>query len=177
MDYPEGARVINISIDLAVRGSGAMPRPPVEGFLRVIDEPVLRLVSVDLGASTDVTTLEEVFDFARDYLGLLKAAVIASGVIPAGLEGSGQKLEAVLGRLIGRPGCGIEIVSQVNDIPKGSRFAVSTNLLACLISLCMRATGQISALTGPLTEVDRRQVAARAILGEWLGERPPLIST
>ena len=169
MDYPEGARVINISIDLAVRGSGAMPRPPVEGFLRVIDEPVLRLVSVDLGASTDVTTLEEVFDFARDYLGLLKAAVIASGLIPAGLEGSEQKLEAVLARLIGRPGCGIEIVSQVNDIPKGSRFAVSTNLLACLISLCMRATGQISALTGPLTEVDRRQVAARAILGEWLG--------
>lgn len=169
MDYPEGARVINISVDLAVRGTGQAPRPPVEGFLRVIDEPVLRLVSVDLGATADVATLEELFDFARDYLGLLKAAVIASGLVPGGMEGSGQALAAILRKLTGRDGCGIEIVSQVNDIPKGSRFAVSTNLLACLISLCMRATRQIRALTGPLEEEDRRIVAARAILGEWLG--------
>ena len=169
MDYPEGARVINISVDLAVRGAGATPRPPVESFLRVIDEPLIRLVSVDLGASADIASLEELFDFARDYLGLLKAAVIASGLIPGGLEGSGQSLPALLERLTGRPGLGIEIVSQVNDIPKGSRFAVSTNLLACLISVCMRATRQIRTLTGPLDEDDRRIVAARAILGEWLG--------
>ena len=169
MDYPEGARVINISVDLAVRGAGNSARPPVESFLRVIDEPVLRLVSVDLGATADVATLEELFDFARDYLGLLKAAVIASGLIPGGLEGSGQSLAAILECVTGRPGCGIEIVSQVNDIPKGSRFAVSTNLLASLIALCMRATRQIRTLTGPLDEDDRRIVAARAILGEWLG--------
>ena len=47
MDFPEGARVLNISIDLSVRGSGA-PKPPVEAWFRVIDQPVLRLVSVDL---------------------------------------------------------------------------------------------------------------------------------
>lgn len=169
MDYPEGARVINISVDLAVRGTGKTPRPPVEGFFRVIDEPVLRLVSVDLGASADVSSLDELFDFARDYLGLLKAAVIASGLIPGGMEGSGQSLAVLLEKLTGRAGCGIEIVSQVNDIPKGSRFAVSTNLLACLIAVCMRATRQIRTLTGPLEEADRRIVAARAILGEWLG--------
>ena len=46
----------------------------------MIDEPVLRLTSVDLDAAADVTALAEVFDFARDYLGLLKAAVIASGL-------------------------------------------------------------------------------------------------
>ena len=68
-----------------------------------------------------------------------------------------------------RDGLGIEIVSHVNNIPKGSRLAVSTTLLASLISVCMRATGQASSLTGPLTEPDRRLVAARAILGEWLG--------
>src|SRR5262249_22506983 len=43
MDFPEGARVINVSIDLSVRGSGS-PRPPVEAWFRVIDQPVLRLV-------------------------------------------------------------------------------------------------------------------------------------
>lgn len=171
MDFPEGARVLNVSIDLAVRAPGSedKPKPPVEAYLRVIDEPVLRLASVDLKASTEITALAEVFDFARDYLGLLKAAVIASGLVPPGLEGSRQSLASLLERLTGKPGLGIEIVSKVNDIPKGSRLAVSTNLLACLISACMRATGQIRALTGGLEEHDRRMLAARAILGEWLG--------
>lgn len=169
MDFPEGARVLNISIDLAVRGSGASPQPPVEAYLRVIDEPVLRLTSVDLEATTDVTTIDEVFDFARDYLGLLKAAVIASGLVPPGIEGSRQSLGEIFARLIGKLGYGLEIVSKVNGIPKGSRLAVSTNLLACLISVCMRATGQAANLTGGLSEAERRIVAARAILGEWLG--------
>ncbi|MCX6997801.1 MAG: UTP--glucose-1-phosphate uridylyltransferase [Kiritimatiellaeota bacterium] len=167
MDYPEGARVLNVSIDLGVRGRDAAPRPPIEVYLRVIAEPVLRLVSVDLGAQADVTSLAEVFDFARDYLGLLKAAVIAAGIVPPGLEGSGQALADLLARLVG-PGLGLELVSCVNGIPKGSRLAVSTNLLAGLISACMRATGQTAALTGSLSENERRLVAARAILGEWL---------
>jgi UTP--glucose-1-phosphate uridylyltransferase len=171
MDFPEGARVLNVSVDLGVRRDGrpAEPRPPVEAYFRVIDRPVLRLVSVDLKASVEITSIAEVFDFARDYLGLLKAAVIASGLVPPGLEGATQSLAGVLGRLTGAPGRGIEIVSKVNDIPKGSRLAVSTTLLACLISACMRATNQIHALSGGLEEADRRLVAARAILGEWLG--------
>ena len=170
MDFPEGARVLNISIDLAVRGSEASePRPPVEAYLRVIDEPVLRLASVDLGATADITSFAEVFDFARDYLGLLKAAVIASGIVPQAMEGADQPLADLLTRLTGRAGHGIELVSRVNDIPKGSRLAVSTNLLGCLIAVSMRATRQIHDLTGELTEGDRRTVAARAILGEWLG--------
>ncbi|MEI8314848.1 MAG: UTP--glucose-1-phosphate uridylyltransferase, partial [Verrucomicrobiota bacterium] len=168
MDHPEGARVLNISIDLAVHGRDTAPRPPVEAYLRVIDEPVLRLTSVDLGATADITDLNEVFDFARDYLGLLKAAIIAAGIVPPGIEGSGESLPALLARTVG-PGLGLEIVSNVNNIPKGSRLAVSTNLLAALIAAGMRATGQAQSLTGQLTEPERRLVAARAILGEWLG--------
>ncbi|MBL6766393.1 MAG: UTP--glucose-1-phosphate uridylyltransferase, partial [Verrucomicrobiae bacterium] len=168
MDYPDGARVLNISIDLAVHGRDLEPRPPVEAYLRVIDEPVLRLTSVDLGAKADIGQLSEVFDFARDYLGLLKAAVIASGMIPPGIEGSGARLAELLEGLVG-PGRGIELVSSVNNIPKGSRLAVSTNLLAALVSVCMRATGQTRELTGPLEESERRVVLARALLGEWLG--------
>jgi hypothetical protein len=168
MDYPEGAKVLNVSIDLGVHGRDAAPRPPVEAYLRVIEEPVLRLVSVDLGASADITNLADVFDFAKDYLGLLKAAIIAAGIIPPGIEGSGQSLAELLARIVG-PGRGLEIVSSVNNIPKGSRLAVSTNLLAALISVCMRATGQAASLTGQLEEHERRLVLARAILGEWLG--------
>ncbi|MBN1260055.1 MAG: UTP--glucose-1-phosphate uridylyltransferase [Anaerolineae bacterium] len=168
MDFPEGARVLNVSIDLAIHGRDADPRPPVEAYFRVIDEPVLRLASVDLRARADVTSLAGVFDFARDYLGLLKAALIAAGIVPSGMEGSGERLEDLLATLVG-PGRGIEIVSRVNGIPKGSRLAVSTSLLACLIAVCMRATGQTQSLVGPLQEYERRLVASRAILGEWLG--------
>ncbi len=168
MDYPEGAQVLNLSVNLGVHGRDDAPRPPVCAFLRVIDEPVLRLVSVDLGVSADLTDLADVFDFAKDYLGLLKAAVIASGLVPSGLEGSGHPLSALLATLVG-PGRGLELVSQVRDIPKGSRLAVSTNLLGCLIALLMRATGQTALLAGGLSEDERRTIASRAILGEWLG--------
>src|SRR6266850_2072630 len=147
MDFPQGAKVLNVSIDLGVHGRDAAPRPPVEAYLRVIEEPTLRLTSVDLGATADITHLADIFDFAKDYLGLLKAAVIASGIVPPGLEGSGQSLSELLARIAG-PGRGLEIVSSVNNIPKGSRLAVSTNLLAALISVCMRATGQTSGLVG-----------------------------
>jgi hypothetical protein len=168
MDFPEGARVLNISVDLSVRGSGSgAPRPPIETYFRVIDQPILRLVSVDLGASAEIGTLSEVYDFAKDYLGLLKAAVIAAGIVPPGMEGADLPLADLLARLVA-PGYGIELVSQVNGIPKGSRLAVSTNLLASLIAVCMRATGQTKKLTGALAEDERRIVAARAILGEWI---------
>jgi len=170
MDDPEGARVLNVSIDLAVPGIGTTePRPPVEVYLRLIDEPVLRLTSVDLAASADVTSVAEVFDFSKDYLGLLKAGIIAAGIVPPGMEGSSEPIANLLGRLTVRSGHGIEVVTKVNGIPKGSRLAVSTSLLASIIAVCMRATGQIRAFTGGLEERDRRTVASRAILGEWLG--------
>lgn len=168
MDFPEGARVLNVSIDLCVRGTNHLPRPPVEAYFRIIDRPVLRLVSIDLQAEAEITKLDDIFDFAKDYLGLLKAAVIASGIIPPGMEGGGNPLTDLLGHIIA-PGHGIELISRVNDIPKGSRLAVSTSLLASLITVCMRATGQTESLTGVLSERERRLVAARAILGEWLG--------
>ena len=94
--------------------------------------------------------------------------MIASGLVPPSLEGTGVELDDLLARVV-RPGHGLEVVSKVNDIPKGSRLAVSTNLLASLIALLMRATGQARNLTGPLDLEEARVVVARAILGEWLG--------
>lgn len=167
MDYPAGAQVLNISVDLAVRGRDEQTKPPVEAYLRVIDEPLLRLTSVDLGSTADIHQVAEVFDFGRDYLGLLKAAVIAAGIVPPGMEHSNTSLADLLAKLVGT-GNGLELISSVNDIPKGSRLAVSTNLLAALISVCMRATGQTVHLVHGLAEDERRLVAARAILGEWL---------
>ena len=159
----------NISVDLGVHGRDATPCPPIESRLRVIPEPILRLTSIDLKACKDVGSLEELFNFGNDYLGLIKAGIVASGLIPPSLEGTKIRLDELLARIV-RPGHGLEIVSKVNDIPKGLRLAVSTNLLASLIALLMRATGQGANLTGPLDLEEAKVVVARAILGEWLGE-------
>ncbi|HEX7505120.1 MAG TPA: UTP--glucose-1-phosphate uridylyltransferase, partial [Polyangia bacterium] len=71
MDYPEGARVLNVSVDLAVYERDASCAPPITCYFRIIQEPVLRLVSVDLDESAVITEIAEVFDYARDHLGLL----------------------------------------------------------------------------------------------------------
>ncbi|MGV3586461.1 MAG: UTP--glucose-1-phosphate uridylyltransferase [Adhaeribacter sp.] len=168
MDYPEGARVINISIDLGVFGRDKEIKPPLQTYIRVIEEPVLRLTSIDLNTTKDIHDLADLFNFGNDYLSLVKAGVIASGLIPPSFEGTNQSLEKILSRMVA-PGMGIEVVTKVNDIPKGSRFAVSTNLLGSIISLLMRATGQTKNLVGGLEESERRLVASRAILGEWIG--------
>ncbi len=168
MDYPEGARVVNLSIDLGVFGRDKHIRPPLHCYLRMIPEPVLRLTSIDLNVTKDITDLADLFNFGNDYLSLLKAGVIASGLVPPSFEGTNQSLPQILSRIVA-PGMGVELVTRVNDIPKGSRFAVSTNLLGSIISLLMRATGQTKNLEGGLQESERRLVASRAILGEWIG--------
>lgn len=168
MDYPEGARVINVSVNLGVFGRDKEIKPPIQSYIRVITEPVLRLTSVDLGVTKDIKTLSDLFNFGNDYLSLLKAGVIASGCIPPSFEGTKQSFAELLGQIVA-PGMGLELVTMVNDIPKGSRFAVSTNLLGSIIAVLMRATRQTQHLTGRLQESERRLVAARAILGEWLG--------
>ncbi|MDO1450496.1 UTP--glucose-1-phosphate uridylyltransferase [Rhodocytophaga aerolata] len=168
MDYPEGARVINVSIDLGVFGRDKDIKPPLQTYVRVIPEPILRITSIDLGATKDITDLADLYNFGNDYLSLVKAGIIASGLIPPSFEGTNQPLDQILARIVA-PGMGIELVTRVNDIPKGSRLAVSTNLLGSIISLLMRATGQASQFEGGLQESERRLVASRAILGEWLG--------
>ena len=168
MDYPEGARVINVSIDLGVYGRDNEIKPPLESYLRVITEPLIRITSLDLKDSKDITELSDLFNFGNDYLSLLKAAIIASGFIPPSFEGTNHTIKDILEQILS-PGLGIELVTKVNDIPKGSRLAVSTNLLASMISALMRATRQTTSLEGKLTEQERRLIASRAILGEWIG--------
>ena len=129
---------------------------------------MLRLTSVDLGATADIRNLPEVFDFAKDYLGLLKAAVIASG----DCAGGHRRVRArAFGFAGAHGGAGKRDRNRFEreQYSKGLAACGVDDLLAALISVCMRATGQASSLTGPLQEPERRLVLARAILGEWLG--------
>jgi hypothetical protein len=191
MDFPEGARVLNASINLQVRRSSnnnsnsdeqsTQPQPPIASYLQVIPEPgVLRLTSIDLQCSVTLTHLSQVFDFGKDHLGLLRAGIIASGMVPPGWQQAlcdknndavDVPLAGLLDSLIGRPNLGLQLVTNVRNIPKGSRLAVSTNLLASIIAVGMRATGQTEQLIGTLQEEERRLVAARAILGRRLARQ------
>ncbi|KAL3763662.1 hypothetical protein ACHAWU_009086 [Discostella pseudostelligera] len=214
MDYPEAARVINCSVDLAVRNSSSndgggnshnhRPTPPIECRLQLTttNPGTIKLTSVDLQSSVTLTHVSQVFAYGADHLGLLKAGLVASGIVPLGLEercksgcskddvpleellsvmmvpptkdpvgtNTSSSSESPDGELLQRRcAYGIELTTHVRNIPKGSRLAVSTNLLGSIIAVCMRATRQISSTSGPLLESERRLVAARAILGEWLG--------
>jgi UDP-N-acetylglucosamine pyrophosphorylase len=168
MDFPEGARIVNMSVNLGINGTGNALTPPCECYSRYIEEPVIHLVSVDLKSSKKISSLNELFNFGNDYLSLLKAGVVASGIAPPCYESRGIELRDILHILLGKSG-GIEIVTRVNGIPKGSRLAVSTTLLATIICRLMRFSGQIKKLTGGLNDRERRIIASRAILGEWLG--------
>ena len=167
MDFPEGARVINISVNLGIHGAETPVNPPCECYSRFIEESFIYLRSVDLGLSLKISTLGELFSF-DDRLSLLKAGLVASGIVPPSFEKKDIQLKHILHKLLGKSG-GIEVATRVNHIPKGSRLAVSTTLLATIIARLMRFSGQINSQTGPLTEEERRVVASRAILGEWMG--------
>ena len=186
MDYPEAARVVNCSVDLAVhqRETGVQqrePTPPIECRLQLTttNPGTIQLRSIDLNASVVMTHVSQVFDFGADYLGLLKAGLVASGIVPPGLEeacvknGQDMPLSELLVNMLPPSQqhlkVGLELTTFVKNIPKGSRLAVSTNLLGSIISVGMRATKQTACMEGPLCEEERRLVAARAILGEWLG--------
>lgn len=179
MDFPEGARVINCSVNLSVQSkeTNTQPIPPIECrlFLSEGNPGTIKLTSVDLHASVVLTHVSQVFNYAADYLGLLKAGLVAGGIVPLGLEKVCEvkdiPIKELLIEMLGDEKCqyGLELVTNVHNIPKGSRLAVSTNLLGSIIAICMRATNQTKSVTGPLLEEERRLVAARAILGEWLG--------
>ncbi len=169
MDYPEGARVLNISVDLGVHGRDDRPRPPIETRVRVIPEPILRLTSIDLNACKDVDDARRAVQLRQRLPRAGQGRGDRLGPDPAVARGDRGAARRAARRRSSGPGYGLEVVSKVNDIPKGSRLAVSTNLLASLISLLMRATGQARNLTGPLDPEEAPVVVARAILGEWLG--------
>ena len=179
MDYPEAARVINCSVDLAVHQPGSEesshPTPPIECRLRLTktNPGTIRITSIDLNTSVLLTHVSQVFDFGADYLGLLKAGLVASGIVPPSLEeacvknGRDMPLEKLLSNMLPpshkNMKVGLELVTFVKNIPKGSRLAVSTNLLGSIITVAMRATNQTASIEGPLLEQERRGPSMDAV--------------
>lgn len=128
-----GGTVVNTAVDL----NG---QPPIQAYARVIEEPVVRIGSIDLGERIEVTELEDLLDYnkADSTFGLAKAAIALCGFSPVDTQWSaGTKLQNMLMQF----GGGIEITT-LAAIPKGSGLGTSSIVGAVLISTIKRVMGQ-----------------------------------
>jgi len=120
---------LNISVDLGVHGRDNSARSAGGSLFAGHDEtnpsiePVSILVRLRISRAFRKCSTLPVIPWPAESSGN------RCGVVPPGIEGSGQDLAELLAT-IGRAGKGLELVSCVNDIPKARRLAVSTNLLA-----------------------------------------------
>jgi len=132
-----GGCVVNTAVDL----NG---QPPIQVYLRVICEPVIRIGSIDLGTRVEVRSVEDLMDYRRpdSEYGLAKAALALSGFGPCA-EGGPDAWPAgtTLGQVLGHFGGGIEITT-LAAVPKGSGLGTSSIMGAALLAVLGRATGQ-----------------------------------
>ena len=129
-----GGCVINAAVDL----NG---QPPIHVYLRSIDEPEIRINSIDYGVNVSIKELDELLDYREDTskFGLAKAALALSGFSPENAswpEGT-RTLEEML-RLFGG---GIELTT-LAAIPGGSGLGTSSIMGAVLISVINRMLGK-----------------------------------
>lgn len=116
-----GGTVLNAAIKL----NG---RLPIQVEARLIKEPVIRLVSHDLGVQRIYHSLQELSRYhdPTDPFALHKAALVVTGILPFQMK-EGQ-LEEVLKPI----GYGIELITRV-DIPKGSGLGSSSILAGAVV--------------------------------------------
>jgi galactokinase/mevalonate kinase-like predicted kinase len=129
-----GGDVVNSAINL----NG---QPPIHCYCRVVDEPVIRLSSIDGGHHVEVTTLDELLDYRRPESGfaLAKASLAISGFSPdPDLWPEGISLRGMLEDF----GGGIELTT-LAGIPKGSGLGTSSILGTVVLAVVRRMMGRM----------------------------------
>ena len=128
-----GGDVINVAVNL----NG---QPPIHCYCRVVEDPVIRISSIDGGRHIEITEAEELLDYQRpeDRFALAKAALAISGFTP----------RTTLRQTLEEFGGGIELTTLVG-IPKGSGLGTSSILAAVIMAVLRRMMGR---------EPDRREL-------------------
>jgi len=128
-----GGDVINVAVNL----NG---QPPIHCYCRVVDEPVIRLSSIDGGRHIEIAELKDLLDFQRpeDRFALAKAALAISGFSP---DMAAWPKDITLARMLEEFGGGIELTTLVG-IPKGSGLGTSSILGAVIMAVVGRMTGR-----------------------------------
>lgn len=118
-----GGSVVNLAIEL----NG---QPPLQAYVKPCKNYKVILRSIDLGASEEVTTFDELADFAKvgSPFSIPKAALCLAGFHPR----FAQIPELTLERQLQQFGCGIE-VTLLSAIPAGSGLGTSSILAATVL--------------------------------------------
>ncbi|HUU92133.1 MAG TPA: L-fucokinase [Phycisphaerae bacterium] len=128
-----GGCVINAAVNL----NG---QPPIQVYARVIDEPVIRIGSIDLGTRIEVAELNDLLDYrsATSEYSLAKAALVLSGFSP---ERAAWPQGTTLRQMLKRFGGGIELTT-LAAIPKGSGLGTSSIMGAVILAVIQRVMGR-----------------------------------
>lgn len=116
-----GGTVLNAAIRL--RG-----KLPIEVEVSLLSEPVIRLVSYDLGVQRTYDSLKELnrYHDPTDPFALHKAVLVVTGILPFQIK------EESLKEILSTIGCGLELTTRV-DIPKGSGLGSSSILAGAAV--------------------------------------------
>jgi fucokinase len=129
-----GGRVINAAVNL----NG---QPPIHVYARVVEEPIIRITSIDHGLRVTIKDLEDLMNYrkATSTFGLAKAALVLSGfsLERASWPDGVKNLEDML-RLFGG---GIELTT-LAAIPSGSGLGTSSIMGAVLMSVLNQLIGK-----------------------------------
>jgi galactokinase/mevalonate kinase-like predicted kinase len=128
-----GGEVINTAVNL----NG---QPPIHCYCRVVEDPVIRLSSIDGGSHLEIAGLEELLDYRRpgDRFALAKAALAISGFSPEMAEWTSG---VTLAEMLAEFGGGIELTTLVG-IPQGSGLGTSSILGAVIMAVIRRMLGR-----------------------------------
>jgi len=128
-----GGCVVNAAIDL----NG---QPPIQAYARVIEEPVIRIGSIDLSKRTEVADLKELLDYRRpgDPFAVAKAALALSGFSP---QIAAWPDGFTLQRALESFGGGLELTT-LAAIPKGSGLGTSSIMGAVVLAVLQRVVGR-----------------------------------
>ena len=128
-----GGCVTNAAVDL----NG---QPPIQAYVRVIGEPVIRIGSIDLGVRIEIRDFEHLLDYRRatGSFALAKAAMVLSGLSPTA---GGRTRRTSLKKILDAFGGGIELTT-LAAIPKGSGLGTSSIMGAVIVAALARAMGK-----------------------------------
>ena len=115
-------------------------QPPIHCYCRILEEPVIRLNSIDGGRRLEIKELEELTDYRRpgDPFALAKAALRISGFAP-GMADWPRNIS--LREILENFGGGIELTTLVG-IPQGSGLGTSSILGATILGVLARLIGK-----------------------------------
>ncbi len=115
-------------------------QPPIHCYCRIIDDPLIRLNSIDGGRRLEIADIAELTDYHRpgDPFALAKAAFAISGFAPGMAD---WPRDVTLREILEHFGGGIELTTLVG-IPQGSGLGTSSILGATILGVIARLIGK-----------------------------------